>query len=286
MSQNAKPEAFKGERGNVYKFNLREHPDLIREIPGFNVRQDFGDLIWLKESIIENGMKVPASGYYRDGVWFVTDGHRRFRAAKMAVEEGHDVIFKIEAEPKGYTEGDRLADMLTRNSGEPLKMLEEAEIYQRLSKLGFTDEMIAEKTRKSIVHVRNVWKLLEAEPEVLEMVEKGNVAPSTVVELQKDFTPLETKAKLEKALIETGKSKVTAKDIDGARKGGERKKKPGAEEGRQTAAEGYQKVMEQAKEAKNLQSDKSVGKLIRELTTPEEPGATPPNDFPELRWSR
>ena len=67
--------------------------ELIILDPEFDVRYDYGDLIALRDSIIENGIKVPVSGFKKpgDAQYTLTGGNRRFKAAMMAKELGYEV---------------------------------------------------------------------------------------------------------------------------------------------------------------------------------------------------
>lgn len=231
------PEQRKGGKGNVYKAELHKYRDAVQPIEGFNRRKDMGDLDELARSIAENGVRVPASGYFKNGTWYVRNGNRRLAASLIAIEKyGAEVVFPIIADPQGYTEAEALVDMLTQNSGKPLTMLEESTVVKDLEALGLTEAEISKRTGKTVVAVRNLLNLTEATPEVKEMIEAGTVAASTVVEMQRDFNPEEVQERINDAVQETGKAKVTAKDIKGAKSGRERiakSKDPDAERERQ-----------------------------------------------------
>lgn len=221
MKEKKKP-LYKGSKGNVYKVDLHNHPDLIQAVPGFNQRVDYGDMDWLVASMKAEGMKVPAQGYNKDGIWYITDGHRRLKAAQIIVADGGEVVFTIQAEPKGYTDKDRFVDMITRNSGLPLSMIEEGRVYSKLISFGYTDNMVAEKINKSVVHVRNALSLLEVPDSLQKNIEEGKVAASTVVGMVKKMDPKEVEKNVDEALKKTGKKRVTGKDIKGAASGKDR----------------------------------------------------------------
>lgn len=228
----SKVEFKPGSKGNVYKFNLTENPNGVRVKEGFNVRKDYGDLEELKNSIIEKGLQVPAFGRRatdettKEKYWQISDGHRRLKAAIMAVNEGHEVIFLIQSEPQhGYTELDRLVAMSIRNTGKPLTPIEEAELFSRMRNEGLTAKEISKAVSKSYVHVNSMLNLLDNATEgTKDLINDGSVSATVVAGMQKaKLAPEEIEENIKEALDETGKERVTAKDIPGALTGRERK---------------------------------------------------------------
>lgn len=248
-----------GDRGNVYKFNLTENPTGVRAKEGFNVRKDYGDLEELKNSLVSKGMKVPAQGRTQkdpetgEKFWQLSDGHRRLAAAQLAVAEGEKIIFLIQAEPqKNYTDLDRLVDMSTRNSGKPLNPIEEAELYRRLvEEHNLTPKEVAGMVSKSYVHVNSMLNLLSGvTEETKDLISTGKVSATVVVGMQKSkLAPEVIEENIKDALEETGKKKVTAKDITGAVSGRERKPVPAI------SVEDTEEHGEAVKEPKNVRKE-------------------------------
>ena len=107
--------------------------------PDFNVRQDMGDLSALAKSIEENGIKNPIRGFKREGVYWITDGHRRYYAAKILVKKGIDVKIPLISEGHLVTEEQRVIDMLVCNDGKKLNPIEESEAVARLFNYGYSE---------------------------------------------------------------------------------------------------------------------------------------------------
>lgn len=227
LKETAKVKISKGSKSSIYKVMLHENPNQVTTIDGFNARKDYGDMKQLIASMTENGQRVPASGYWdtENNVWVLTGGHRRLKAAQKIVEGGGEFVFLIQPEPRGYKEADRLTDMIIGNSGKQLNLMEEANVYARMSKLNLNEKEIAKKVGKSAVHVRNCFILLTADKATQKQIIKGEVAASTVIEMLRDMDAETVQNNIQKALKTTGKKKVTAKDIDGAKSGRERKAK-------------------------------------------------------------
>lgn len=220
-----------GQRANLYRFNLTENPDGVRIDEDFNIRKDYGDLEELKKSLIENGQKVPAQGRRMtdpdtgEKYYLLSDGHRRLKAAKMAVAEGHQVHFLLTTEAAKYSETDRYLDMFIRNSGKSLTPMEEANLFVKLQEKGFTVDGISKQIGKTKVHIYNMLKLLNTATEgTQKLVEEGKVSATTVVNMLQDTAPEVIEANINKAIAENPtKKKVTPKHIAEAKTGRERK---------------------------------------------------------------
>jgi ParB family chromosome partitioning protein len=165
-------------------------PKLVKIKDGFNVRQDFGDLDELKNSIIENGQRLAIKGYKDlDGIHFIlTDGERRLRAIRKAIEEGADIKYvKLELESKGYSEDRRTFDLLICNDGKKLLSIEEANVYQRLINFGYKPEEISKKTGKSPSYVYNMLKLANTPKIIQNMVSENKISANTVTILKNNL---------------------------------------------------------------------------------------------------
>ena len=147
--------------------------------PDFNVRQDMGDLSALAKSIEENGIKNPIRGFKRDGVYWITDGHRRYYAAKILVKKGIDVKIPLISEGHLVTEEQRVIDMLVCNDGKKLNPIEESEAVARLFNYGYSETDINKKTGFSKVYICNL-KLLNSAPRKLKDLIIQNIVSATL----------------------------------------------------------------------------------------------------------
>lgn len=135
-------------------------------------RRDFDPeaLEALSESIAQHGILQPLTvremenGYYQ-----IIAGERRWRAARLAGLREIPAIV-IEADDKKATEL-ALIENLQR---EDLNPVEEATGYSRLlEEYGMTQEDAAKRVGKSRPAVANALRLLQLQPEILEMVKTG-----------------------------------------------------------------------------------------------------------------
>lgn len=135
-------------------------------------RRDFDPeaLEALSESIVQHGILQPLTvremenGYYQ-----IIAGERRWRAARLAGLREIPAIV-IEADDKKATEL-ALIENLQR---EDLNPVEEATGYSRLlEEYGMTQEDAAKRVGKSRPAVANALRLLQLQPEILEMVKTG-----------------------------------------------------------------------------------------------------------------
>jgi ParB/RepB/Spo0J family partition protein len=186
-------------------------------IPGLNIRTDMGDLVAFAADIKENGIKVPLSGYYDQQLkkYVVVQGHRRHAACTII---GNTIQIPFYLESEGYSDKERIADMISSNSGKPFTFLEEARVYKTLKEAYYmTNVEIAARVGKTSMHVGNSLLLLDAPKELQDYVEQQFVSATLVVEnlRQEDGTVvLEGIKKVLEEQEATGKpKKVTAKHI-------------------------------------------------------------------------
>lgn len=189
-------------------------------VPDFNLRIDMGDLKELAASIAENGIKVPMRGYKKDGLYYITDGHRRYEAMKYLHKKGYS---ELEAmficEPKGYTEEQRTLDIILANDGKKLSLLEEAYVFDRMRGFGWTVKEIAKGAAKSTTHVDNCLNLLNAPVELLDRIIAGELSASLVIEQLrkkdgKDVVKLVQAAEEDLEAKGSKRTKITAKDLE------------------------------------------------------------------------
>lgn len=202
-------------RKDVYFVTINE----LKVIPDFNVRTDMGDLDELARSIEANGILIPLRGYKKDGAYYITNGHRRFEAAKMLAKKGIEIRLPIMPEGHQISEEQRVIDMLVCNDGKRLNPIEEAEAISRLIAYGYSDSEISKKTGFTKVYISNL-KLLISAPKKLKDLISNNVVSATltmkVLREEKDFS--KAQQIIESAIVTTegngGKKKITQKDIN------------------------------------------------------------------------
>ncbi len=136
-------------------------PSLIEVEPGFNVRQDMGDMASLTADVRWHGVKMPLQ-IRREGTrYFLIDGHRRLQAALAAVLKTVPCVL----EEKGATEADRVFSMLSRNAGKPLTDVEQGEAYRRLIGFGSGLKAISKRTGHTPDYIQGCMQLA-AHPEL------------------------------------------------------------------------------------------------------------------------
>lgn len=195
-------------------------PRLIQVKEEFNIRQDYGDLESLKNSIIENGVKQPIRGH-RNGDYFeITDGFRRAKAVQMALEEGNEIArVPFVGEKKGYTDEQRIFDMFICNDGKNLTPLEEGEGFKRLENYGYTQVEIAKKLGKHSSHVSQMITLANAPKHIKNDVQNGTISPSTAIQILRQSEDEEEQKQMveegKKEAEKSGKNKVSSSNVKG-----------------------------------------------------------------------
>ncbi len=138
-------------------------------------RQDFDEdeLQALADSIATHGIVQPLTvRQVTDGYYQIVAGERRWRAARLAGLKEVPVVV-IEADDKKTMEL-ALIENLQRQDLNPV---EEALGYQALmTEYGMTQDETANRVGKSRPAVANALRLLNLNPQVLEMVRKGTLS--------------------------------------------------------------------------------------------------------------
>lgn len=197
------------------------NPKLIQIKEGFNVRQDFGDIKELENSIEANGLFKPLDIFQENGEIYLLDGHRRFTAIQNLLARGVEIqSVPCLPEQKGINDETRLIRMFISSEGKSLTVLEQATIVERLSNLGFTPQQIAIKLAKSQASISNLKQLISMPKEVINAVESGVVSASFAIDLNRkcdgNKEKLKEKLKEARAMAGTvGKTKVTKKSAKG-----------------------------------------------------------------------
>jgi ParB/RepB/Spo0J family partition protein len=171
------------------------HSDLFKVDPrkiavrdGWNPRTfvDTDRLEELKASMRDNGFysDKPLLLHRSGDQLTLISGHRRLQAVLELIDEGIPFVSVPAVLDQTGDEGERLARALAANqNGVPLEPLDEAHAFKRLVGYGWEPKRIAAKVGRSLSHVYGRLKLLEADPDVLEAVEKREITTSDAVKV-------------------------------------------------------------------------------------------------------
>lgn len=145
-----------------------------------NPRADVGDVTELAASIKAVGLLEPLVVMPQSKGYLIVCGARRHAAARMAG------LQEVPAIVREFTEADRVEAMLIENlQREDLSVLEEAEAYARLVKLGLSQRRLAERVGRSQSHVSKRLALVGLPPEAAELVVSGGITLEDAQELAK-----------------------------------------------------------------------------------------------------
>lgn len=170
----------------------------LRVMEGFNVRitdaQDYKDGIKNLAALIkENGFKPtkPLAGFAAkeegETVIYVTDGHRRLEAAKMAIENGAEIAaLPVVLAPPGTSMEDLTADLYVSNTGSALKPIELAIVVGRLLKFGQDEKQVARRLDLSTRYIADLMLLLGSNASIRKMVIDGKVSATEAIKTLKD----------------------------------------------------------------------------------------------------
>lgn len=203
-------------------------------VPGFNLRITDGDTY--KEGLKELCDSMLLEGYFQskplsvfaaeiDGksVIAIIDGHRRYEAALMAIEEGAEIdTLPVVFKKTDQTDLDLAVAIEKENRSVPLSMLERGVLAKRMMGAGETEEAVAERLQVTVRHVNDLKILMAAPKDVRDLVKNGKVsATEAVAQLRKDpegKKMLEAAAKAAAKAAETGaggeRSRVTRQTIE------------------------------------------------------------------------
>lgn len=132
---------------------------------------DADDLRELADSIRAQGVVQPiVVTPAADGKFTIIAGERRFRAAALAGLQQVPVVVREDVDERGMLEM-ALVENLQRSD---LNAVEEAEAYRSLQeRFGLSQEEVAERVGKSRPTVTNSLRLLNLEPQVLQLLRDG-----------------------------------------------------------------------------------------------------------------
>jgi len=190
-------------------------PRIIVVEDGFNARPlDPDHISSIKLAYSSGSILPPVFVRVDNGRIIMVDGHHRLAAALELIAEGQDIL-RLDAIQYRGNDADRIAHMLTSNSGKNLTPLEMGIQYKKLIAFGWASPAIAAKVGKSRSHVDQMVELAGADSDVQGMVKRGEVAAHAALKTVKKHGS-KAGAELSKALDTAkaaGKKKVTPKTI-------------------------------------------------------------------------
>lgn len=164
----------------------------LKVLPDFNVRiptpehaehiRRLADLI--KINGYDKSKPIAAIGAMEGGkrVVYVTDGHNRLAAVKIAIQEGADIEdLPVALQPAGVSMEDLTVGLLTLNDGKKLTALETAFVCKRLSGFGWDPEKIAGRIGYTTKYVEMLLRVAGAPAELREMVKSDTIAAHNAI---------------------------------------------------------------------------------------------------------
>ncbi|MBA2676893.1 MAG: ParB/RepB/Spo0J family partition protein [Ktedonobacteraceae bacterium] len=174
-------------------------------------QMDAEELKNLSADIKENGFHEAMPVVVRPhptmlGTFQIVWGHRRTRAAEMAGLEAVPTLVK------DYSDEDMIFLQAKENLlREQLTPVDEAAMFQNMLQLGYTQEKVAEKVKKSRGYIRNRLELMKSQEDVLAMVRQDPETVRAAYYLNKIDDP-SLRADLIQALLA---KKITGEGISG-----------------------------------------------------------------------
>ncbi|MGB9110913.1 MAG: ParB N-terminal domain-containing protein [Telluria sp.] len=189
------------------------NPEALEVEEGFNARPLNADHVAEMSLAWRNGAVFPPLEVrVEDGRILIVDGHHRHAAALDAISKGAEVR-TLEVRQFRGNDADRVAHMISSASGLPLTPLQLGVQYRKLIGFGWTEKQIADRVGKSGQHVKDMIVLAEANSDVHQAVNAGEVSGTTAAALVKKHGSKAgkvIKAGVEKAKA-SGKTKATPK---------------------------------------------------------------------------
>ena len=156
----------------------------------------------------------PLDVWVEDGHIFIVDGHHRHAAALDAISKGVD-IKSLECRHFRGNDADRVAHSLNSAGGLALTPLQLGLRYQTLIGFGWTEQRIADRRGKSLQHVKDMIQLAEANSDVHQAVNAGEISGTAALKMVKQHgsnAGAVIRERVEQAKVE-GKDKVTPKAL-------------------------------------------------------------------------
>lgn len=185
-------------KGNTSRdlWNIRvTELDSLRVMEGLNVRINCADLDAhirsLADSMIADGFKQskPIEVFVLEengvSVKYISDGHCRLKALKLAIAEGAQIeqIPAVTLPTKGVGLEDIVVGLVRSNSGKSLTAYETSLVCKRLANYGWASTKIGERLGFTPVYVELLLEAVSAPMSIVTMIQNGEVALTTAVEI-------------------------------------------------------------------------------------------------------
>ncbi len=184
-----------------------------------NLREEYGEINELMESIVQNGLRNPLKAYMKDGRIILREGFRRMRAVNLALKAGK----KIERVPvildeRHLSEEERTLEFLINNDGKPFTMLEQSEVVKQLLKHGLKTTEVVTRTGKARGYIENLIMLGSVPTKIREYIKANKISAHAVIQILQAIKGDEAKliAAVEEAINAAkaaGKEKATPKHV-------------------------------------------------------------------------
>lgn len=188
LSQMYKQKAKTGSEITTKKTYMVPFDELYLE-PGDNIREL--NVAWAEHmrDLWIAGADLPAlTVTVTDKGVRVDDGQHRLIGAGMAIAAGTDIP-RIECKDFVGTELERLAHQAGSNDSLQITPIQRATQYNRARKRGYEIAEIAKAFHRSVSDIESHLQLLSAGPEIIGMVESGEMASTTAVALTREYGP-------------------------------------------------------------------------------------------------
>lgn len=204
------------------KDSYRLAPSDIHEKPGWNVRdlttaEAREKLDELARSIVSApGVLEPVTVYWEDGKAYLSNGHRRMAAVKIAIEKyGAEIkSVPVQIAPAANNAADHILDMIVRNSGEPITTFEMSKVVKQLVGFGWSAKEIADKIGKHPAYVNQMLGLQAAPEPIKRLVREGEVSATLAMKTMR--TTDDAEQALQEAVERAkarGQRRATEKDV-------------------------------------------------------------------------
>lgn len=186
----------------------------IEPKPEFNERVDFGDIIGLAQSILDEGQLFPIwVVLLATGKALLIAGERRYKAIGYLRSQGHDIgTMSAVIAPKQWTETDMLFFMAQENNGgKPFDDIELGRVFLRLINRGISQAEISRRMgnmSEMVVGNRIVAaKLTDREK---KSVQDGEISlTAAVAQAKRESNPAVRQARIKEAAISGKKLMVS-----------------------------------------------------------------------------